>query len=442
MIEFIKKHKILKNIILILLIVFLRVLLIIKKIFKLLKKSTSKVLYVFLFIIISFILINLIYNSYYNKALKYNLEIRETYLLKGPLDLYLIGKDVHVKEQEIEEEKEIIISILDTVGISCEKDQTIKYYEDTLIENVDLISSFYNNLENLLDKYLDKDHVVKSSLDKLKDIDKDNVILKLNQINEVNEDMKKYMNKNILSEILNNIVNGYDVSYYYEDPSTKEEFKDSEKEYFVAASTIKVGVATMIIDMVNEGKLNLDDLEYYNKVDQEAGTGIIQKDPIYTQYSIKYLLEVMIKYSDNIATNILIRTANDINGDDYYKNYMNNITENNFKINGNQINAYGAMKLVQNLYDNKDKKRYYTDIIKNMTETEFKDRMSLYIEDDIVAHKIGSNEHYFNDIGIVLLDNPFLFSSYCSEGQDICNNKIGDLTLSFYYYNIYKKDMD
>ncbi len=438
--NFIKRHKFLKNVILIILIIILRILIFLKGLYKFIKNNK---IVIFIIIFLMFIVGQLVlYNQYVDKAREYDIVIKDKGIIAGPIDTFSVVKDVREKESNFKKDIINMIDILKLLGIEVD-DKDIEYdydtylkYEKQIKENISSINEIYQNLSYLLSTYGDSYDV--SKVKYLGNITEKNVIDKLDLMNQINKEFSKYFSDDNIDKILDKIVKDLDISYYYLDPKSKKEFKYNEHEFFVAASTIKVGVSTMINDMIKDGILSEDTLEYYNKMDYEEGTGIIQEDEIYSQYTIKYLLEVMIKYSDNIATNILIRVANDLNGKNYYRDYMNNLTEGDFNINGNLITAYGAMQTVKNLYNNQDTNEYYKKTIDNMTKTEFNDRMSLYLPDNLIAHKIGGNENYFNDIGIVLTSDPYLFTSYCSEGYETCNEAIGSLNLAFYYYQNFK----
>ncbi len=440
MINFIKRHKFLKNAILIVLIIILRILIFFKGIYKFLKNNK-----IFIFIILLIVLIFgqiSLYNHYLVKAREYDIPVRDKGVIIGPIDTYNIIKDVREKEGNFKKDITNMIDVLRLSGVKVD-DKNIEYdydtylkYEKEVKENTSNISEVYENLSYLLSTYGEAYDI--SKVKYLGNITEKNIIDKIDLMEQINKDFSKYFSDDNIKKLLDRIVKDLDISYYYLDPKSGKEFKSNEHKFYVAASTIKVGVATMVSDLLQEGVLKEDDLEYYNKMDFEEGTGVIKKDKVYSQYSIKYLLDVMIKYSDNIATNILIRVVNDIKGANYYKDYMTNITEKDFNIDGNLITAYGAMKTIENLYNNKDDNEYYKKIINNMTQTEFNDRMSLYLPDNLIAHKIGGKENYFNDIGIVLSNKPYLFTSYCSEGYDACNEAIGSLNLVFYYYQNFK----
>ncbi len=437
MINFIKRHKLLKNIILIILIIILRILIFFKRTYKKIKDNN-----ILIFIVI-FLLVVLgqmvLYKHYVAKAKEYDIVVKNKRIVAGPIDTFRVIKDVEDKESNFKKDIDNMISVLKVSGIKVD-DKNLKYnydnykkYENLVKENTDNIVEFYDNLAYLLTTYGDSYDITKIKY--LGTITQKNIIDKVDLLAQINKEYPKYFTDDNIQNILNNITEGLDISYYYSNPKNEKEIKHNEDKFFVAASTIKVGVATMISDLIKEGSLSEDTLEYFNKMDFEGGTGIIQEDPYYTQYKIGYLLEVMIKYSDNIATNILIRTANELKGKNYYQTYMENITDGGFKIKGNLITANGAMNTIKNLYNNQEENEYYKKIIDNMTQTEFNDRMSLYLPDKLIAHKIGGNENYYNDIGIVLTENPYFFTSYCSEGYEACNEAIGSLNLAFYFYH-------
>ena len=82
-------------------------------------------------------------------------------------------------------------------------------------------------------------------------------------------------------------------------------------EIFPMASTYKVPIAVQILSMVDRGELGLHDLVEIQRGDVYVTSGAISDllDDPGVQISIHNLLELMLQISDNIATDVLMRTA-------------------------------------------------------------------------------------------------------------------------------------
>ncbi len=82
-------------------------------------------------------------------------------------------------------------------------------------------------------------------------------------------------------------------------------------ERFPMASTYKVPIAVQILSMVDRGELGLHDLVEIEQSDMYTTSGTISDllDDPGLQVSVHNLLELMLQISDNIATDVLMRTA-------------------------------------------------------------------------------------------------------------------------------------
>lgn len=80
----------------------------------------------------------------------------------------------------------------------------------------------------------------------------------------------------------------------------------NNKYKFRAASVIKVPIMAAVYKMADENKLNLNTKLTYNACDKLKGSGILQWQKPGKSYTIRNLVGLMISYSDNIATKMLI----------------------------------------------------------------------------------------------------------------------------------------
>lgn len=186
------------------------------------------------------------------------------------------------------------------------------------------------------------------------------------------------------------------ISIYYKNLDTEEEYLLNPDRYYIAASTTKVPLCMMILDQVFEGALNLEDEIYYEEEDDEDGSGVLYYLEDVTNVTIGEAVRLSIIESDNVAKNMLRRISEisitdyliDITGDESipYENY---------------ITARQLYVVLDRLYENPNNNLYYELLIDYMTKTVFHDRLDKYIPHDIVAHKIGDYYRYYHDCGII-----------------------------------------
>lgn len=186
------------------------------------------------------------------------------------------------------------------------------------------------------------------------------------------------------------------ISIYYKNLNTEEEYLLNPDRYYIAASTTKVPLCMMILDQVFEGKLNLEDEIDYEEEDREDGSGVLYYLEEVTNVTIGEAVRLSIVESDNVAKNML-RRISEISITDY----LINITGDESIPYENYITARQLYMVLDRLYENPNNNPYYELLINYMTKTVFHDRLDKYIPHDIVAHKIGDYYRYYHDCGII-----------------------------------------
>lgn len=186
------------------------------------------------------------------------------------------------------------------------------------------------------------------------------------------------------------------ISIYYKNLNTEEEYLLNPDRYYIAASTTKVPLCMMILDQVFEGKLNLEDEIDYEEEDREDGSGVLYYLEEVTNVTIGEAVRLSIIESDNVAKNML-RRISEISITDY----LINITGDESIPYENYITARQLYMVLDRLYENPNNNPYYELLINYMTKTVFHDRLDKYIPHDIVAHKIGDYYRYYHDCGII-----------------------------------------
>lgn len=224
---------------------------------------------------------------------------------------------------------------------------------------------------------------------------------KIEKNNTKNEEViepKKKSKIELIEEKTYEVFDGYidNVSIYFKDLNTNEEYALNEGIYYLAASTTKVPLAMMILDEVNNGEKSLDQLLYFIENDREGGSGVLYYLEQIPSITIDEAINFSIVYSDNIARNMLSRVANTSSTE-----YMRNVANDNNIPYGNYTTAKQLGILLEKLYKNTDNNIYYNSLIEYMSNTIYHDRLDKYLDYDKVAHKIGNYYRYYHDMGII-----------------------------------------
>ena len=221
-----------------------------------------------------------------------------------------------------------------------------------------------------------------------------------------------------LKEIINNYTDQLAVSVVpFQNDHTPFYFNKSVA--FVSASMIKLLILCEFIDQIDNKNITLDMNYTYKEEDKVGGAGVIQTMEFGTNFTYDNLALYMIKYSDNIATNVLI----DLLG-------MDNINQKSKELNLNET-VFNRKMMNQT-----DKENYMSaeDIefilkgiyfkSKEIGSSDMCDRAMTYLKENddndaivrglpkgtIFAHKSGSlyNKKIRHDGGIVLSSNKYI----------------------------------
>ncbi|HBP65753.1 MAG TPA: hypothetical protein DD730_16210 [Desulfosporosinus sp.] len=199
------------------------------------------------------------------------------------------------------------------------------------------------------------------------------------------------------------------VGLVYYDISSGKTISINGSKTFTAASTYKVPLAMIIYDQVSKGTRKETDTIKFTETCREGGTGILQNSNLSSPIKISTLVEDAIRYSDNIAANMLIKSLE-------YNNYKRlediklGITTNHAN---NDITALGAFNALKSLNDGANNgNKNYSKILGLMKQTVFNDRISNNLPNSIVAHKIGNYGSNVDDIGIIYTEKPYILTIY------------------------------
>ncbi len=245
-------------------------------------------------------------------------------------------------------------------------------------------------------------------------IDSETILKETTESEKVKEIIDEYRkNKNL---------NEDNFAFFYYRPDNGEYYFFNEEKLFTAASTIKVPLAMIYYDKINNNDLRLDDTFKYKSSQYEAGAGstAVNYKPG-NEIELSFLLEQMIVESDNTATNIL---RDNLGGEKAYRILIKQYTSRDFpeEFNENNLTSAGfGLDIMKRLYINQDK---YSQLLELMK----KSSGGGYLKRDVncqVAHKYGSFEGYVHDYGICYTEVPYLigiFTKDVDNAEDLIAN--------------------
>ena len=195
---------------------------------------------------------------------------------------------------------------------------------------------------------------------------------------------------------------------HVKDLTTQQEYKINSDHSFYGASIYKILVAGAFYEALANDFLSFNYIYMYEPVDYCDGSGVLQNYKIGSSYSIGELLDYLLKYSDNIAQNILVRNIGVGKVADFYRKYYDFSESATFS-----SDLYITPEKVSNIFYNiyqKDSwsKELRREFFSRMTDTQFEDRIARTLLEELTfSHKIGSAPavNSWHDCGIVFAED-------------------------------------
>jgi beta-lactamase class A len=238
------------------------------------------------------------------------------------------------------------------------------------------------------------------------------------------------------------------VAFYVEDLNSGGWIGSLEREPFVAASLLKVPIATCVMKKIDSGIWTLDTELIIEEKYKDQNFGELWKAPDGTKMSIRDLLDKMLKDSDNTAVGVLFANlTKEETTDIFYHIGMRNSEDASKDPDWSQINKFSAKDLAtmfRALYNATYITRKSSEyILEILTDTKFASVVPSEIPKEVkVAHKIGNyfdvttnKLKNYHDCGIAYVpDHPYL---YCIMTNDL-ETKKAEQTISSVGDNIYE----
>lgn len=189
-------------------------------------------------------------------------------------------------------------------------------------------------------------------------------------------------------------------SLYVKDLDTMRVYSHNSSQRFYGASLYKLLVATATLRKVDQKELDLSYVYMYEGEDRAWGTGSIQQYPKDTRFTLEFLLDLLLRESDNTAQNIIV----DLIGKGYVSSVFKEIMGSYSDFSGSNITNTKEVSLFL-------ERIYLTNILRSkdmffniMKKTSFDNRIDAGLRKDLsFSHKIGSwgTTGSWHDCGIV-----------------------------------------
>ena len=238
-----------------------------------------------------------------------------------------------------------------------------------------------------------------------------------------------------LNEAMENLIEQYkgnnEIGIVYKNFSTGYRYAQEDKHYFTAASTIKVVYAMKIYDRIRNGEVSKNADIFYNEKFLEEGNGQITNNKKKDSYKLEYVIQNMIQYSDNTATNMLMGSS--ATASTFVVKYLAElgVTLPQEEALNNRITPAMMEVVWTKLYKERDK---YPELLKYLEDSDDGEWIKEGIPDKKVASKYGAIETNYHDTALVFGDKDYMLLIYTNNlnnsGQSIKNiaKKIDEIT--------------
>lgn len=193
------------------------------------------------------------------------------------------------------------------------------------------------------------------------------------------------------------------VSLQYTNFKTDESYTINESTFQTAASTIKLPLAVMYVDAIEEGYVDWDTEVTYTYADYEEGDGTITAAVAsgtgQAAYTIEDLIANALMYSDNTATNMLIRYYNELYGSETYKTSIASSVDVAIDEAFYSDNVASA-ELLSAYYDLLATDDTYQVLVDYLLDASPDRLFTTYVNSSLMANKYGNYGTSLNDGGI------------------------------------------
>ncbi|MCM3566933.1 CapA family protein [Neobacillus mesonae] len=196
------------------------------------------------------------------------------------------------------------------------------------------------------------------------------------------------------------------VTLRYQNLITNESYSINSHTEVPAASTIKLPLALYIMKLADKGQIDLNEQLTYQSHHYYGGSGVIQKDPVGSKYTIDELVKKAMIYSDNIAFIMLKEKVGAGNFIQFLKSLG---AEYAYPGGRNTTSADDLSLYARELYRYSEQSPNGKKLVQYLENTVYNTTIPKGIQDQLVAHKVGliPMNLIYNDTAVVFGTEPF-----------------------------------
>ena len=210
---------------------------------------------------------------------------------------------------------------------------------------------------------------------------------------------------NELDELLRRF--GNTVSVYFENIETGFVYLYNPERTYMSASILKAPLALYILELAEQGCTGLDNVYTYISEDYQDGAGLIRRRFSYgANFNLHELLRLNVSYSDNIATNMLMR----IYGLHGFRQFVADLGANPLlvahHIYTNHFTVNDAAIFARAIFDYIESDTMYSHYLKAFL---LDNQFPFIVSDYPVASKTGFTlPRFWHDMAIVYAPSPYI----------------------------------
>jgi beta-lactamase class A len=215
------------------------------------------------------------------------------------------------------------------------------------------------------------------------------------------------------------------------------------EETFPAASVIKIGIMSCLLDGVRAGRMSLADKVTIAAHQQVGGAGVLLELEPERDFSLAELCRLMMVVSDNTASNALVRHLGIERLNAFWaqrgydstlrRYFMDPVVEGR----DNHMTALGAAKMLRDLYLGSGLDENLRDFaVGCLRRQQYREKIPLMLpEKVIVGHKTGELDGVRHDAAVVEAERPYILVVLTAQGSRQTwrvDQAIGQLSLNLY----------
>ena len=204
-------------------------------------------------------------------------------------------------------------------------------------------------------------------------------------------------------------------AFFYESFDDQESYLYNSDRLINAASTIKVPLNMLYEDAYAKQKMRPDQTISLRQSDIEAGGGYTSQNRLNTPLTYAYLQEQSIVFSDNTATNMLVRA---LGGFSVFRKQLAQYSDAKLPqafYSQNVITAEYMADVMRTLYQGRERYENLTVHMKSASKDEYLQASTDVFE---VAQKYGSFEEVLHTVGIVYTPKPYIVGIFTMNRED------------------------